>query len=344
MKRIAWNLRKGEIKVKVESLDDLWTLRGVISQGDVVSGRSERKVRKGEKDQRSRAVIKRHFQAIVEVERVEFAQSQLRISGKLSQGTEDIPKGSYHTIVAEPFSVITVKKLAWPVFILKKVQDACNPSPHSILLVVFDREEAVIARLQRQGYEVLMTLAGEVQKKREPQKVGAPFFEEIKKALKEISDRNGITHIIVASPAFWKDEIRPILENAKLPQLIYASCSSVGPNGIAEVLKRPEIASALKEERAFQEFAAVEELMVAIAKAKPVAYGSEEVNRAQESGAVAKVVVADVFLQERPDADALLAAVERQKGSVVIVSSSHEAGKKLLGLGGIGALLRYRVS
>ena len=39
----------------------------------------------------------------------------------------------------------------------------------------------------------------------------------------------------------------------------------------------------------------------------------------------------------------LMRRVESARGTVVIVSSRHEAGKKLEGLGGLAALLRFPI-
>jgi len=40
----------------------------------------------------------------------------------------------------------------------------------------------------------------------------------------------------------------------------------------------------------------------------------------------------------------LMKQAEAMQGNVMIISSEHEAGRKLDGLGGIGAVLRYRMN
>ncbi len=39
----------------------------------------------------------------------------------------------------------------------------------------------------------------------------------------------------------------------------------------------------------------------------------------------------------------LMREVEERSGKVVVISVEHEAGQKLLGLGGVGALLRFPI-
>jgi len=55
---------------------------------------------------------------------------------------------------------------------------------------------------------------------------------------------------------------------------------------------------------------------------------------------VATLLVLDTKVRT-PFADKLLRAVEESKGEFVIVSSLHEAGRRLESLGGFGAILRY---
>ena len=45
-----------------------------------------------------------------------------------------------------------------------------------------------------------------------------------------------------------------------------------------------------------------------------------------------------------PPLDALMRAVDSYNGVVVIVSGEHEGGRKLDGLGGVAALLRYKLN
>jgi len=44
------------------------------------------------------------------------------------------------------------------------------------------------------------------------------------------------------------------------------------------------------------------------------------------------------------DYERMMKAVEEQRGTVVVVSELHEGGKKLDAIGGMAALLRYRIA
>ena len=71
-------------------------------------------------------------------------------------------------------------------------------------------------------------------------------------------------------------------------------------------------------------------------------YGTQLVRDAAMSGAVEKLLVLDSKLREQ-DLDDVVRAVESQKGTVIVVSGQHDGGKELASLGGMGAILRYKV-
>ena len=62
------------------------------------------------------------------------------------------------------------------------------------------------------------------------------------------------------------------------------------------------------------------------------------------------MVLTDKFLNDMREKekyeqlDAVMTSVDKAKGKITIVSSEHDGGKKLNGLGGIAALLRYKIN
>jgi protein pelota len=70
------------------------------------------------------------------------------------------------------------------------------------------------------------------------------------------------------------------------------------------------------------------------------------VKKALDYGAIETLLVADEMLRlerEKGNIDSLLMAVERAQGKVVVFSTEFEPGQKLHALGGIAALLRYKI-
>jgi len=77
-----------------------------------------------------------------------------------------------------------------------------------------------------------------------------------------------------------------------------------------------------------------------------VTYGYETVENVSKMGAIEKLLIADVTLREADDEqrlklEALMRETEKRGANVTVISTEHEAGAKLLALGGIAALLRF---
>lgn len=353
MKIIHQNLKKGEIRLKSENLDDLWYLSHIIDKGDLIKGKTIRKIKIGTSDQRNVRIIKKPVFLKIKTEKIEFSKTSniLRVSGKITEAPEDIPKGSYHTFNIEENTVITIIKERWLKFQLDKLKEASQAKIAKILIVVMDREDSLFALMQRQGYKLLTKLKGNVRKKDVEEKVKQTFYSEIIKQINEYDKRYDLQTIIIASPIFWKEELMKELKDADLKKkIIQATCSSADENGINEVLKRQETQQALKQDRTAKEINIVEELLKEISKNNLAVYGFKETENAVNIGAVKTLVLTDSFIQKQREKenyiqiDSLLKNTEAMKGMISIISSDNDAGKKLNGLGGIAAILRYKLN
>ncbi len=350
MKILKSVLKKGEITLAVETLDDLWYLSQVIEPGDFVKGKTVRKVQVRSKDERSSAAARKTVWIKLQVESVEFHKYSniLRAGGMITEAPDDIPK-AHHTFSFEEGTVATIIKDKWLNYQLKRLKEASHSKKQSTVICVFDREEAIIALLQGQGYKVLAELKGQVAKKAQKTET-KNFYREIIDALKDYEKRLVPEHIIIASPSFWKEELMKELGNDALKsKMVMATCSSV-QGGINEVLKRPELKEVLRKERISKEANLVESLFAEISRQAMAAYGINEVERAAESGAVEILLVTDGLIQKTRQEnsflriDKIMRNADQASGEVFIINSENEPGKKLDGLGGIGALIRYKLN
>jgi protein pelota len=349
MKIIFKDLRKAIIKVSPESKDDLWYLSQIIEAGDLVSGQTERKIKIGDSSSdRNVKVIRRMMFLELRVEKVELSES-LRVLGIITKGPDDIPHGEYHSFDLNPNDHIEIKKEHWLKFQLQKLEYACEVDDTNVLMIAFDREEAFLAVLKKSGITHLTHLSGDVQKKAVDEKK-ADFYEQLIKVISDYEEKNKFTKIIMASPAFWKDEAAKYIDKTVFKSKVaYATCSDVGKGSFNEVLKRPEVATALKDVRTSSELNLVEELLKEIAKSGPVTYGFKQVENAVTSGAVKHLLVTDGIISSMREKGAyfklenLMKNTDSIKADITIIDSRNDAGKKLDGLGGIGALLRYKI-
>ncbi len=346
MKIVERDLRKGEVKLIVETPEDVWCVAQVVDKGDSIKGKTLRKVKVSEEaDPEKRAVF-----MSIQIEKVDFAGDQLRLNGKMLEGPEDVPRGSYHTFQVEVGTTCTITKERWFSFQLQRLEEAQEQQKAKVLVVLFDREDAYFGRLRSGKLEMLAHLQGDVQKKRSDVQGKGNFFEQIVKQMKEYDERFKSSAIVVASPAFWKEELLKVIKDDALrKKFVQTTCSSVDESAFDEVLRRDDVRSALARERVAKELIIVDQVLTEIAKKGAVAYGVKQVASAVEAGAVRTLIVTDGLVKKLRDdekfekLDQLMRAVDDQKGEVVLIGSDHQGGKRLDGLGGVAALLRYKM-
>ncbi len=344
MKILKKELKQGKVVVQAQNLDDLWYLSQTVLKGDTVIGKTTRKVRLGSAEE----AVKKTYILSIAVEEVKFENQELKIGGKTTEPKEDIPKGAHHTIAIEAGDVLTVIKERWQKYQLDRLEKATQEQLKA-LIVVFDRESCILARLKSRGYEVIAELKGKVRKKDYDTSTAVNFYKEIIATVKDYDERNKPDKIILASPAFWKEEMLNELKNdpkadSLKKKIALATCSSVSENAIDEVLKRPEMETVFATAEASKEMKLVDELMVEIAKNGKVAYGAKEVESTVAAAAVEKLLITDAVVYGNKNAELLMKKTEDSGGKVFIINSENAAGQKLDSLGGMAAMLRYRIS
>ena len=349
MQIITKNLKKGTIKLKIQTPDDLWYLSNIINQGDLVRSQTIRKIKLGKEEERKQVIVKKKIIIVIQTEKIDYKTDSLRIGGEITDGPEDIQRRSWHSFNLTINSIISITKQEWLNYQLDWLKQASKEKIPKILICCLDREEAFFALLKRTGYEILSHIKGKVSKKALEEKIKTTFWQDIAKQIKEYDEKQKLDKIIIASPSFWKEYLLKEIKDVSLKnKIVQASCSSVDRTGLNEILKRPELINVLKEERIAEEINAVEKLLTEIKRQGKVAYGFEETSNAVNSGAVENMLVTSAFLGKIKEQEKtqqiiqLIKSTEQMKGSVMIVSSDHEGGKKLDSLGGIGALLRYQ--
>jgi len=349
MQIIKKNLRQGEITVKVNSAEDLWSLNQIIEADDIIKGKTERKIKIGNEDERKQSVVRKTVYLEIKAEKVEFHKysDNLRVNGVIISGPDDVPRGSHHTFNIEPGSVVTITKQEWPGYQLDKLREATESIATKILLVMMDREEAVFMLLKNQGEEKLSSLKGNVAKKGLDSSEKKDFYQEIIEQLKEYDKRFELQNIIVASPSFWKEYLMKSMPEELKKKITLATCSDVTETVVKEVLQRPELVRVLEHDRAAKESGLIEEILKAISQ-NEACYGLADCKEKSEIGAVKELIVSYEFIQKarqenkHREVEGIMRLVEKMSGKVHILST-EEAEKKLLGLGGIAGILRWKM-
>jgi len=347
MKVLSKNLKLGEMNLLVESSDDLWHLYSVIGKNDRVRAKTSRKIKIGEEGDS----VKKTMALTLSVEKAELSGDTLRVSGLVIDGPEDVPRQSHHSISLCQGDSVQIAKSSWLDFELKRIESAVNELKTNFLLVVFDREDAVFALMRASSYHILSKIHGDVAKKRVQSKIQGNFFDVIVKQIKSYDERYSFDAVVIGSPSFWKTELSKFISDSKLKKKVFfAVVSGADESSLYELLKREEVKSILSKQRAHFEILLVNDVLKEIAKGGLVAYGRTEVDLAVNSGAVLSLLVTDSLISSFKEDNSysflenLFRLTEKNSGKIVIVSSKHEGGSKLDGLGGIAALLRFRLN
>lgn len=343
MKIIHKDLKNGEIKFRITKLDDLWYLSHIIEKGDLLKGKTERKLELGAKKEK----VKKTVFLEIKVDKVEYNQNVLRVSGVITQCPEEVEKGAHHSFAIEEGTIAEIVKEEWAVEHLDKLEQSTKER-EDVLIIAFDRENATFAVLKAKGADILSEISGEVEKK-DYKTEAKDFYSQILKQMEDYISRYKVNRVVVGSPSIWKQNFEKVIPEELRKKIIWATCSTGEKKGVAEILKRDEIKKALKEERIGLELRLVEDLLTEIKTGGKASYGIKDVKEKVESGAASIVIVTDSFLKKQKEegkykeVDDLLKTAEQTKAQIYIIKGDHEGGKKLDGLGGIGAILRYKV-
>ncbi|MFH1072977.1 MAG: mRNA surveillance protein pelota [Nanoarchaeota archaeon] len=348
MKIIHQDLKHGIVKVLVQNLDDLWYLSAIIDPGDSVRGETERKVKIGDVEAGSAKAVRKTFHVTLEVAKVDFSDyaNILRVSGVITEGPEDIPRGVFQTIDVQPSAIVQIIKKEWLSFQLEKLKESTAARQLKILVVVFDREEALFGLLKTQGYDLLTRIKGDVRKKAIEEKKAESFYQEIVRLIQEYVKRYSLENVVVASPSFWKEYLMKEMPKELVPKITLAACSDVNETVINEVVRRPELRKLLEADRTSKEDSLVEELLAAVSK-DMAAYGLKDVAEKTHEGAISQLVLTDKCIQKARqknqyrEVESVMRKVEAAKGKVNIIST-HDAVRKVDSLGGIAGILRWK--
>ena len=112
-------------------------------------------------------------------------------------------------------------------------------------------------------------------------------------------------------------------------------------SGIHEAIGKGTLPKAVAQIKIQEEMLAIENLKEAISKDMGT-YGKKEVEKAIESGAAETMLILSENTRN-DDGRSLLKIAENNRTEIVEISSHHNGGEMLAGLGNIAVILRYRL-
>ncbi|MCW4005701.1 MAG: mRNA surveillance protein pelota [Candidatus Bathyarchaeota archaeon] len=348
------NLRQGFIKVVPNSQDDLWHLYNIIYPDDEVYAFTSRAIKSDGEANRPKSAERVSAFMGVRVENVAWDKflGKLRVHGIIIHAPDIIPTGAHHTISASLNKPLTIVKKEWPKHALDRLQLA-SEAEKPLLIVAIDDEGYAIAETKQYGVEIKVDERVKLPGKYEAEKRTTATNEYFKRALNSLLQLWEPSHnvIVIVGVGFIKNGfVSYVKANNKAAAQSIGDVKSVnngGTSGIYEAVRSGVLLKAAHQMRLVEETQAMEEVLKRLGKEDAtITYGLDAVEAAVQCGAVEKLIVADTLLREAEEEQRLrlekaMREVEYRKGSVIVVSTEHEAGAKLLALAGIAALLRF---
>ncbi|MDD4668837.1 MAG: mRNA surveillance protein pelota [Candidatus Methanomethylophilus sp.] len=345
MRILGKNGTLGEVKVLPETDEDIWHLYNVVEKGDLVTASTTRRDEKADDKLRAERAEKKRMTLGIRVEKIDYDEDALRMKllGTIEEGPQDV--GQHHTLMIEPGAPLAIRKEHWKKTQLERLEAAVsNTIKPRIVFVALDQDDATVAVLRQNGLkEVVALSAGRGGKDYEEKARPDDYHARIIAKLKTIADPS--MPLVVLGPGFEKEGLADDLQKLPKGTLGRVYVQHTGQNGMVgvnELIRSGLGAQVLRDSTVGVKMEAVAHLMEEISKDGLATYGPGEVRAAADAGAVDTLLVLDSVLREK-DLDDLVRAVEAQSGKVLVVSDGHDGGRQLAALGGLGALLRYKL-
>jgi protein pelota len=352
--------KKGEFKVQIEELEDLWTLYNIIKPGDLVKARTYRRVviRDGDAGERRPMVLQ------IRVEKCEFHEysNRLRVLGQIQEGPDDfVSTGQYHTINIEIGTKVLILKENWFKHEIKRLEKSSGLTSNKVVLVTaIESGLATIGLVSNYSLTIISTIRHNIPGKRyqnqskNKNKEEEEFFKDVSKVIIENIKKTEISMNIICGPGFLKEQFSQYLNSYLTAEKVnvdlrIASASSATVSAINEIIKSGVISEFMADHRLTEETRLMDEFIERLGKDQGLfTYGFDETLSAANLGAIQDLLVTDVVLRSRINKDdrqrieQLFYLVENARGNIHIISTLHPAGEQLQNYSGIASLLRFK--
>lgn len=291
------------------------------------------------------------------------------MSGQVAEENKWVKVGAFHTLDLELQRNFTLEKNeGWDSVSLDVVREAVKQDKEgTVPAVVMQEGMANICLITEHQTILKQRVETGIPKKRagrsgDHDKGLERFYATTLETLKRHVDITQPRPLLLASPGFVaagfqkyileeasKTHDKAVLTNKSNFVVIHSSSGHL--HSLNEVLKSPEVLAKLKDTKYAKETRLMDDFMELLRKDDGRAwYGPSEVEKAVEKGAVGQgggvLLISNALFrsQEIGTRKRWVALVDRVKedgGDARVLSSDHESGKRLEGLGGIAAILTF---
>ena len=351
----------GRIKLIPNTLDDLWHLYQIISLGDIVEGSSSRRIRPTASDtSRPDKGERKHVFLSLIVENIDFHEfsDALRIKGTIQKASDNtITLGSYHTFNVTVPTTISITKDHWSKLQVSRLQKAVADTKKAKLGILAIEEGlsqlATVTNIGiNPGPSITLAIPGKRGKAAEHDKVFAEFLADVSKLLYEYNEQKQPGKLLIVGPGSTKNALMKVLQK-NYPHIAQKSLletvSSGTIQGVNEAIRRGKLLERISELDVLENTKIMQQVLSHIGKDTGlVTYGEQDVNKAIRQGAVEELLVSETNLRvatpsRRKTIERIVHSAESIGAKVHFMSPLYPAGKQLESLGGLAAILRFRI-
>ena len=337
------------VRLRVQHEDDLWTLAQMVRPGCKVGMMGYRRDQSTgtQESGRAKSADRKPMWIVLNAESTEFQPftDNLRIHGIIIEAAMD--KGIHHTHAVGPRDEI---EISWAGGITESdrslLAEALQDSGRGrVAIAVVESDEILLFEIAQHGMRQVgdtFTLRGGGKREKKSTEVRNAFLAKVAdQASKAISSD---MPVVICGPGMAREQFESLLKGTGVGHRTLNIATSIGGRAAANEVMREGAADAVLGEFAMaKQVRLIEEGLARISTNGAVAYGRKALAEAVAQGAVEALVIEAGMLRSEDVWIDAASQVRAGGGEVVQASAEHDAGDQLMGLGGVIALLRWKL-
>jgi len=342
-------------KLRIDSEDDLWVLARFAISGRSLAMLGERRdTTTAESGDRAKAAERKKMWIQLRIISTEYKtySNILRVHGTIEQAPVDI--GSHHTHLVEVGDELEIHSSSgFPEYDRLLLTDTMTTDKKSnVSIIVVENDEIILFEVTRRGLREgatwTMRGGGKRGDVRTSETVAKSFQQQVAKEI--LAATSTQLPMILCGPGHARERLRNVILSQDPQRTIrLVSTSMAGRSGANEIIRDGLADELLSEHAISKEIKLLEEVWLRLSKNGAVAYGENELSRAMNEGAIETLLVSADKIRD-PEAmiegtpvSKWIDAVSDIGAELVQCSSDHDSGEQLNNMGGIIALLRYKL-
>jgi protein pelota len=337
------------LQITPDDVNDLWTVRRIISTGDLVEAWTTREVKlegdyiRPDKGRRVKVRVR------VSVEDIKFDNElgRLRVKGKIvDSNSEMVKRGSYHSLEITPSTEFSLWKEDYPGWLRSLLAKRREVPP--VIIVALDSREAGVGLLRGLSLQYFGTVTSEASGKmyrQDTAKLTQQYLTHVRDLVRDVAGRHVDATIVLLGPGKTKLQLSNLMGES-LKANVIEGYDLAGEDGVRLALNDPSFRKLREGTQYSQVKNWIDEAHVRLAKNDGrLAMGYTSCERAAAAGAIDVLLISDGLFRSVDEEKIIQLAntAEASGASVILLDSTTVLGLQITNMGGAVALLRYEL-